>query len=45
MCDLQLYVMSKKSFNKHKEISFGKDSHVLYDIKYLLKANQSDGRL
>ena len=24
---------------------FGKDNHVLYDIKYLLKANESDGRL
>jgi len=25
--------------------SFGKDSHVLYDIKYLLDANAVDGRL
>jgi UDP-N-acetyl-D-galactosamine dehydrogenase len=25
--------------------AFGKDNHVLYDIKYLLKANESDGRL
>jgi UDP-N-acetyl-D-glucosamine/UDP-N-acetyl-D-galactosamine dehydrogenase len=25
--------------------SFGKDNHVLYDIKYLLKANKVDGRL
>jgi len=25
--------------------SFGKDNHVLYDIKYLLDANQVDGRL
>ena len=25
--------------------AYGKDNHVLYDIKYLLKANQSDGRL
>jgi len=25
--------------------SFGKDSHVLYDIKYLLKADEVDGRL
>ena len=25
--------------------SFGKDSFVLYDIKYLLKAEDSDGRL
>ena len=25
--------------------AFGKDNHVLYDIKYLLKANEVDGRL
>jgi len=25
--------------------AFGKDNHVLYDIKYLLEANQVDGRL
>jgi UDP-N-acetyl-D-glucosamine/UDP-N-acetyl-D-galactosamine dehydrogenase len=25
--------------------SFGKDNHVLYDIKYLLNANEVDGRL
>jgi UDP-N-acetyl-D-galactosamine dehydrogenase len=25
--------------------AFGKDNHVLYDIKYLLNANESDGRL
>ena len=25
--------------------AFGKDNHVLYDVKYLLKANESDGRL
>ena len=25
--------------------AYGKDRHVLYDIKYLLKANESDGRL
>ncbi len=25
--------------------SFGKDNHVLYDIKYLLETNQVDGRL
>ena len=25
--------------------TYGKDNHVLYDIKYLLKANESDGRL
>ena len=24
---------------------YGKDNHVLYDIKYLLEANQVDGRL
>jgi UDP-N-acetyl-D-glucosamine/UDP-N-acetyl-D-galactosamine dehydrogenase len=37
--------------NEFKELSleqikaFGKDNHVLYDIKYLLKANEVDGRL
>jgi UDP-N-acetyl-D-glucosamine/UDP-N-acetyl-D-galactosamine dehydrogenase len=25
--------------------AYGKDNHVLYDIKYLLKINESDGRL
>ena len=25
--------------------AYGKDNHILYDIKYLLKANESDGRL
>jgi UDP-N-acetyl-D-glucosamine/UDP-N-acetyl-D-galactosamine dehydrogenase len=25
--------------------AFGKDDHILYDIKYLLNANESDGRL
>ena len=25
--------------------AFGKDNHVLYDIKYLLSANEVDGRL
>jgi len=25
--------------------TYGRESHVLYDIKYLLKANESDGRL
>ena len=25
--------------------AFGKDNHVLYDIKYLLKASEVDGRL
>jgi len=39
------------SHNEFKELSveriraYGKDNHVLYDIKYLLKANESDGRL
>ena len=37
--------------NEFKELSveqiraYGKDNHALYDIKYLLKANESDGRL
>ena len=25
--------------------AFGNDNHVLFDIKYLLKTNESDGRL
>ena len=25
--------------------SFGKENHVLYDIKYLLKAHEVDGRV
>ena len=25
--------------------SYGKSNHILYDIKYLLKANETDGRL
>ena len=25
--------------------AFGKDNHIIYDIKYILKANESDGRL
>jgi UDP-N-acetyl-D-glucosamine/UDP-N-acetyl-D-galactosamine dehydrogenase len=39
------------SHNEFKELSvkqiraYGRDAHVLYDIKYLLKANESDGRL
>jgi UDP-N-acetyl-D-glucosamine/UDP-N-acetyl-D-galactosamine dehydrogenase len=37
--------------NEFKELSveqiraYGKNNHALYDIKYLLKANESDGRL
>jgi len=37
--------------NKFKALSveqiraYGKGSHILYDIKYLIKANESDGRL
>ena len=34
-----------KNFS-HKEImAFGKDKHVIYDIKYLLNINEVDGRL
>ena len=25
--------------------SYGKNNHILYDIKYLLKPNETDGRL
>jgi UDP-N-acetyl-D-galactosamine dehydrogenase len=37
--------------NEFKEMSveqiraYGKDNHVLYDIKYLLKVGEVDGRL
>ena len=34
-----------KSLTAEKIREFGKDSHVLYDIKYLLKPDQTDGRL
>lgn len=34
-----------KALSLEKIRSFGKDKHVLYDVKYLLKANESDGRL
>ena len=34
-----------KSLTESQIRSYGKSSHVLYDIKYLLKANESDGRL
>jgi UDP-N-acetyl-D-galactosamine dehydrogenase len=34
-----------KNMNIEKINSLGKDNFVLYDIKYLLKANQVDGRL
>ena len=34
-----------KSLTESQIRAYGKDNHILYDIKYLLKANQSDGRL
>jgi UDP-N-acetyl-D-galactosamine dehydrogenase len=34
-----------KSLSSSQIKSFGKDNHVLYDIKYLLDANEVDGRL
>ena len=34
-----------KCFSLKDIKSFGKDKHVLYDIKYLLKINEVDGRL
>ena len=44
-------VLLAVSHDEFKELSpeqiraFGKDNHVLYDIKYLLNANEVDGRL
>ena len=34
-----------KALTEDQIRAFGKTNHVLYDIKYLLKANESDGRL
>ena len=34
-----------KSFSLEKIKSFGKGNHVIYDVKYLLRVNESDGRL
>lgn len=34
-----------KNFTAEQIRAFGKDNHILYDIKYLLKANEVDGRL
>ena len=34
-----------KSLTEDQIRTYGKDKHVLYDIKYLLKARESDGRL
>jgi len=34
-----------KQLSAEKIRVYGKDNHVLYDIKYLLKANEVDGRL
>ena len=34
-----------KALSAEKIRAYGKDRHVLYDIKYLLKYNESDGRL
>jgi len=34
-----------KALTAEKIRAYGKDNHILYDIKYLIKANESDGRL
>ena len=34
-----------KELSEKKIRAYGKDKHVLYDIKYLLKSSESDGRL
>jgi len=34
-----------KSLSEEMIRSYGKNNHILYDIKYLLKPNESDGRL
>ena len=34
-----------KSLTENQIRAYGKNNHILYDIKYLLKENESDGRL
>ena len=34
-----------KALSEEQIRAYGKVNHILYDIKYLLKANESDGRL
>ena len=46
--DAILLAVAHDQFKSLSEVSiraYGKDSHVLYDIKYLLKSNEVDGRL
>ena len=35
----------KKIFSPNEIKDFGKENHVIYDIKYLLSADDVDGRL
>ena len=34
-----------RDFSSKEIMAFGKDKHVIYDIKYLLNVNDIDGRL
>ena len=34
-----------RDFSSNEIMAFGKDKHVIYDIKYLLNINEVDGRL
>ena len=34
-----------QNFSLNEIVAFGKDIHVIYDIKYLLKIDEVDGRL
>ena len=34
-----------KALSEKQIRTYGKDKHILYDIKYLLKSSESDGRL
>jgi UDP-N-acetyl-D-galactosamine dehydrogenase len=46
--DAIVIAVSHKEFRElghHKIMALGKKNHVLYDIKYVLKANEVDGRL
>ena len=34
-----------RSLSRNDIKAYGKDNHVLYDVKYMLKINETDGRL
>ena len=45
-CDLNTSVTELMEIMTEKKIrAFGKDNHILFDVKYILKTNESDMRL